>query len=200
MNAEVLRPSAFADGPPIAGQTRIDDWIGEAEERRLLALVDGGIWRDDLKRRVQHFGYRYDYRAGSVSPTDHLGPLPGWLAVLAGRLVDKGVFTTEPDQVIINEYLPGQGISAHIDCVPCFGETIAILSLGDSTVMTFRHAATDAYHEMVLPARSLLELTGAARYDWLHAIPARKSDVIDGERRPRARRVSLTFRSVVIGA
>lgn len=187
-------------GPALPGLALIDDWIGKAEERRLLGLIDAGHWRTDLKRRVQHFGYRYDYRARSVSLADRLGPLPEWLSVLGGRLVDKGLFAAVPDQVIVNEYLPGQGISAHTDCIPCFGETIASLSLGDSVVMTFRHAATDAHLELVLPARSLLVLSGPARYDWLHAIPGRKSDMIGGERKTRLRRVSLTFRSVIIGA
>lgn len=204
MMLNVLRPSVFAEEASISGLTRVDDWIGRAEENQLLGLVDAGDWRNDLKRRVQHFGYRYDYRARSVSLGDHLGPLPGWLAVLAGRLTDNradgGAFREQPDQVIVNEYLPGQGISAHIDCVPCFGDTIAILSLGGPVVMTFQCAADGARREMTLPARSLLTLSGPARYDWLHAIPARKSDMIDGVKTPRVRRVSLTFRSVNIGA
>lgn len=33
------------------------------------------------------------------------------------RLQQAGLFADTPDQVIINEYQPGQGISAHIDCV-----------------------------------------------------------------------------------
>ena len=44
----------------------------------------------------------------------------------------------------------------------------------------------------------LLILSREARYDWTHEIPARKSDVIDGVRRARARRVSLTFQTVTI--
>lgn len=197
VNADVLHPAANEKGLTIQGLTRIDGWIGKEEERRLLGLVDVGNWRNDLKRRVQHFGYLYDYRARSVSPSGRLGPLPEWLAVLAGRLFDQGIFSSEPDQVIINEYMPGQGISAHIDCVPCFGETIAILSLGGSVVMTFRRASNDAHLDMVLPAGSLLVLSGPARYGWLHAIPARKADIIAGVRTQRQRRVSLTFRSVV---
>lgn len=200
MNAEVPLIAAGERGPRIPGLTLSDDWIGKSEEKQLLEQVDGGNWRNDLKRRVQHYGFRYDYRARSILPVDYLGPLPGWLTVLAGRLVDKGVFSSVPDQVIVNEYLTGQGISAHIDCVPCFGDTIAILSLGCFVVMTFQCAATGAQHEMTLPTCSLLRLSGPARYDWLHGIPARKSDMIDGMKTQRLRRVSLTFRSVVSGA
>ena len=200
MSVETLRSPTFEGEPTVPGLTRIDDWIGKAEEHQILGLVDSGNWRNDLKRRVQHFGYRYDYRARSVSLADNLGPLPGWLAVLAGRLVDGGVVSKPPDQVSINEYWPSQGISAHIDCVPCFGETIAILSLGGSVVMKFQCSATGAGRELALPTCSLLSLTGPARYDWLHAIPGRMSDVIDGVKTPRIRRVSLTFRSVNIAA
>lgn len=198
MSAERPLTAASDEGLRIPGLTLNEDWIGKAEEDQLLKQVDGGNWRNDLKRRVQHYGFRYDYRARSVFPTDDLGPLPGWLAVLAGRLVDKGVFSTVPDQVIVNEYLAGQGISAHVDCVPCFGDTIAILSLGCSVIMTFQCVATGARCEITLPGCSLLKLSGPARYDWLHGIPARKSDMIGGIKTQRVRRVSLTFRSVVI--
>jgi alkylated DNA repair dioxygenase AlkB len=39
-------------------------------------------------------------------------------------------------------------------------------------------------------------LAGPARRDWTHAIPARQSDVMDGLRVMRQRRVSLTFRTM----
>ncbi|HLO78893.1 MAG TPA: alpha-ketoglutarate-dependent dioxygenase AlkB [Magnetospirillum sp.] len=198
MIANLFPPDAPEAPPSIAGLGWFDEWICETEETQLLGTVDAGAWRDDLKRRVQHFGYRYDYRARLASPEDRLGPLPQWLASLAERLARAGVFRRLPDQVIVNEYLPGQGISAHIDCVPCFGETIAILSLGGTVIMTLRHPASGRSHDIVLPRRSLLILSGPARYEWQHAIPARKSDVVSGCRIPRVRRVSLTFRTMVI--
>jgi hypothetical protein len=39
-----------------------------------------------------------------------------------------------------------------------------------------------------------------ARYEWTHEIPTRRSDAIDGERLPRGRRISLTFRKVIHAA
>jgi alkylated DNA repair dioxygenase AlkB len=47
-----------------------------------------------------------------------------------------------------------------------------------------------------LPARSLLVLSGDARYGWQHGIAPRRSDRIDGQLVQRGRRVSLTFRQV----
>jgi len=56
---------------------------------------------------------------------------------------------------------------------------------------------SSAVHKhLVLPRRSLLIMTGEARYRWRHAILHRKTDKIDGELVKRQRRVSLTFRRV----
>ena len=182
---------------PIPGLGYVPDFVPPGQEAELLARIDATPWRHDLKRRVQHYGYRYDYRARTVTPSDRLGDLPGWLAPLADRLWDAGWFARRPDQVIVNEYQPGQGISAHIDCAPCFGDTIASLSLGSPAVMRFTRPG-DAPVDLPLPARSLVVLSGEARYDWRHAIPARKSDPGPHGRIPRARRVSLTFRTVIV--
>jgi hypothetical protein len=32
----------------------------------LFETLDGAPWRSDLKRRVQHYGWRYGYRARQV--------------------------------------------------------------------------------------------------------------------------------------
>ncbi len=180
--------------PP--GARLIEEFQLADQAPRLIEAVDAHPWRDDLKRRVQHYGWRYDYRARQVTQDLRLGPLPDWLAPLAEAVGVGAGFGVTPDQVIVNEYLPGQGISAHIDCVPCFGPVIASLSLGAMVEMEFRHAATGVRCSHVLPEGSLLVLSGPARYEWTHAIPARRSDVIEGVRTARTRRVSLTFRSV----
>ena len=48
-----------------------------------------------------------------------------------------------------------------------------------------------------LPPRSLLIMAESARYEWLHYIPHRKADMVQGVNIPRSRRrVSFTFRKV----
>jgi alkylated DNA repair dioxygenase AlkB len=181
-------------GVSAPGLAYVEGWIAAEEERALLAAIDALPWSEELRRRVQHHGYRYAYKGRRVDAADQLGPLPGWAEALARRLVAEGRFATVPDQVIVNEYQPGQGISAHVDCVPCFGPTIASLSLGSGATMELGHKATGERASVWLAPRSLLVLTGEARYAWRHAIPARKSDPGHG---PRGRRVSLTFRTVL---
>ena len=104
------------------------------------------------------------------------------------------------DQVIVNEYEPGQGISSHIDCEPCFKDTIVSLSLGSGCVMNFTNKFNRKHIIPIwLAPRSIVVLRDEARYEWLHGIAARKWDVWGNQRYERARRVSLTFRKVIIG-
>lgn len=184
--------------PDISGLRYFSDFISREEEKLLLSNIDRALWLSDLKRRVQHYGYKYDYKARGVDENAYLGALPVWLASMTQRLFKDGIFAALPDQVIVNEYLPRQGISTHIDCVPCFGDTIASLSLGSLCIMEFANAATQQKSELVLEPCSLVALSGEARYCWTHAIPARKSDIIGGTRQPRQRRISLTFRNVTL--
>lgn len=176
--------------PAITGLSYVPDFVTRHEESALIASIDAQPWLNDLKRRVQHYGYKYDYKARAMTNDAYLGPLPDLLKPVAQKLPFK------PDQVIVNEYQPGQGISAHIDCVPCFGDTIASLSLGSGATMQFTKG--NEKQEIYLEPRSLIVLSGPARYDWTHAIPVRKSDSVDGFKIERSRRVSLTFRTVLL--
>ncbi len=175
-------------------------YIGDTEQAQLVADIERQPWITDLKRRVQHYGYRYDYTRRSVDPAMYLGPLPVWLTPLAQRLRDDGIFAAVPDQVIVNEYMPGQGISAHIDCIPCFGDTIVSISLLSSCVMLFMRAEPQAQIPVLVESGSLLVMQAEARYRWKHAIPARKVDEIAGTRIARRRRISLTFRTILADA
>lgn len=174
------------------------EFITAEEERALLGAIDKSPWLNDLKRRVQHYGYRYDYKARTVTNDAYLGELPQWIEPIAKRLHDQGIFQVAPDQAIVNEYEPGQGISAHVDCVPCFGGTIASLTLGSGAIMQFQNMYDGRKEELYLQERSLIVLSGAARYEWTHAILGRKSDIVNGFKLERRRRVSLTFRTMVL--
>jgi len=94
------------------------------------------------------------------------------------------------DQLTINEYTPGVGIAPHVDAHSSFTGGILSLSLLGSCVMVFRKAyvasggRTDCLHAsptdqqqqqhsqqdrqvcVFLPPRSLLVLSGEARYAW----------------------------------
>jgi len=180
--------------PAIPGLHYVQSYMDAAQAAALLEAVDAMPWLSDLSRRVQHYGYRYDYRARRVVPEMYLGPLPSFVQSLAERLVREGYFAKQPDQAIVNAYEPGQGISHHVDCVPCFGETISSVSLGSRCEMEFRRDGAGDQHLLLEPT-SLLVLSGEARYSWSHAIRARNSD----HGIARTRRVSITFRTILKG-
>ncbi|TCC99701.1 alpha-ketoglutarate-dependent dioxygenase AlkB [Pedobacter hiemivivus] len=173
------------------------DFITKEEESKLIDQILSEEWLGDLKRRVQHYGWKYDYKARSLDYSMYLGSLPQWISVFSKRLVEHGMMTEEPDQVIINEYKPGQGIANHVDCEPCFGDTIISLSLSSACTMNFINLSSQEKKEVVLLPRSVVVIKGDARYHWSHGIPARLADQIDGTRINRKLRISMTFRKVI---
>lgn len=182
---------------PPAGLRYLPGYVTPKLEARLFTLLDEATWLDDLKRRVQHYGYRYDYKSRRIDYSMYLGPLPHWCDYYAQQLAAEGIFSSPPDQVIVNEYMPGQGIAAHIDCTPCFEDTIVSLSLGSACVMNFTQLADPTQrYDQLLERGSAVVLQHAARFEWQHGIKALKSDTINGQRTLRQRRVSLTFRKV----
>ena len=46
------------------------DFVAEEEETNLLAWIDGAEWSTELRRRVQHYGWRYDYRKRQIDKVD----------------------------------------------------------------------------------------------------------------------------------
>lgn len=183
----------------VKGLQLVYDFISAEEENHLLAQINAQPWLHDLKRRVQHYGYKYDYKARRIDASFYVGALPVWLQHLAERLVSRSIFAQLPDQAIINEYEPGQGIAMHIDCEPCFADTIVSLSLGSDCAMKFEQQESPfSKLEILLPRRSLVVLKGESRNRWMHGIAARQSDTFNNQKRNRSTRVSVTFRKVIL--
>jgi len=180
----------------ITGLLYIPQYISQPHHDFLIDTIDAQEWRGDLARRTQHYGYVYDYRAKSVDPSSRLGDLPSWLQRIAVHLAADGLMSMAPDQAIINEYTPGQGIASHIDCVPCFDEVVISLSLAASVVMDLKQK--EHHVPILLEPRSLLMLRGEARYQWTHGIAKRQQDTVNGTVIPRERRLSITFRNVIV--
>ena len=175
------------------------DFIAEEEEARLLECIDGAEWSTELQRRVQHYGWRYDYKRRQIDESMRVGELPDWARQLARRLVNEGLMKDLPDQLIVNEYCGKQGISPHIDAEGSFAEHIATISLLETWDMVFRRRGSKEKIEKPLKCRSVAVMTGDARYNWTHEIPKRANDLRmdrQGKRKrvPRSRRISLTFR------
>jgi len=180
----------------INGLFYIPQYISKANEDELIKYIDQQLWRTNLSRQTQHYGYVYDYRAKRIDSSMCLGELPSWLRSIAIQLHDDGLIPDIPNQAIINEYQPGQGIADHIDCTPCFGDVVISLSLAAPVVMDLKHDGRSI--PILLEPRSLLVFQNEARYQWTHGIGRRKYDIINGVSLKRERRLSITFRKVII--
>ena len=183
--------------PAIEGLRYFGQFLSTEEQDWILNAIDKAEWMDDLERRVQHYGWRYDYRSRNVSRDMRIGEFPTWLRHLGEKLCEAQLFRQVPDQAIVNQYLPGQGIAMHIDR-QCFGPVVATVSLGDAWRMELRpiHASRNETKQILLDVGSVLALSGEARYSWMHGIASRKKEREGGGWRPRERRVSVTFRTV----
>ena len=180
-----------AKAPP--GLRYLPDTVSVQIEQSLLGAIDAQDWLTSMSRRVQHYGWQYDYKARRVSPESYLGPLPTFLTPVLDIVKAEAAFT--PDQAIINEYEPGQGIAPHVDCEPCFGPIVAMVGLGSSAQMDFAHRPTGRTWSLWFERRALLILGSDARSEWTHSIAKRRTD--PGSSGRRGRRVSITFRTVV---
>ena len=183
----------------VCGLEMYPNFIDNNTEKFLIKQIDNSHWLNDLSRRVQHYGFKYDYRARRIDNSFYLGKLPEWLTEIAKKIYDKGFIDFIPDQAIINEYESGQGIAPHIDCEPCFGDTIISLSLGSSCIMNFeKEPHSKNKTEIFVEPRTLLIMKDESRYKWYHGIASRKSDKFNGETIKRGRRISITFRKIII--
>lgn len=179
---------------PVPGLFLYPDFIDEATEVRLLEEIDNQIWIVDYKRRLQYYGYRneldkpYDLIAFPVE-------MPPLIQQLSEQIVEQNIVLHQPDQVIINEYTPGEGIKPHKDR-NYFDNQICGVNLGSGCIMRFIRGKNVEVIDVEIPRRSLYVMQDEARLKWKHAIPPRKKDVVDGQIKHRERRVSITYRKV----
>ena len=185
--SELFPEEIIAAPPAIPGLSYLRDYITKTEEQKLVSAIDAETWDETWDRRRQPYGASYGRRKGDVPPDPDLG------AALIERLHADGVGDRRFDQMLVNEYTPGQGISFHRDYDP-FDRTVVSLSLLSPCVMEFRRISDGRRESTLLEPRSLLILEDEARYEWEHGIARRKSDRWAGEVVPRRRRVSVTFR------
>jgi alkylated DNA repair dioxygenase AlkB/ubiquinone/menaquinone biosynthesis C-methylase UbiE len=107
------------------------------------------------------------------------------------------------NQLTINHYKPGEGIGSHVDTPSAFGDGLISISLNGGIVMEFRkvQSATDTTDPVkkyvYLPPRSLVLMSGPARYEWEHHIVTRRTDTHNGNVLTRKLRVSLTLRTAL---
>ncbi|EDW87947.1 alpha-ketoglutarate-dependent dioxygenase alkB homolog 6 [Drosophila yakuba] len=172
----------------------IPNFITSEEEQRILSHIERTPkprWTQLLNRRLVNYG-------GVPHPNGMIAEeIPEWLQTYVDKVNNLGVFESQnANHVLVNEYLPGQGILPHTDG-PLFHPIISTISTGAHTVLEFaKREDTTASGEaeagedqppqlprevrfkLLLEPRSLLILKDTLYSDYLHAISETNEDVL----------------------
>ncbi|GJQ12229.1 hypothetical protein GpartN1_g4020.t1 [Galdieria partita] len=192
----------------IPGIVYIPEYIDIQQEELLQAQIySQSIWKKLANRRLQNWGGT-PHSKGMIATT-----LPDWLLCIAKRLEEEDFFPKTPNHVLINEYLPGQGIEPHEDG-PIYYPCAAILSLESEIVMDFfaKQVNSETVEKirqysgsLLLEPRSLLIIRDSAYRDYLHGIqesfyikkgPWLLNYPCEEQQVARKKRLSLTVRLV----
>ncbi len=175
----------------------IPNYITDSEANEIINFLKQEEWKpvgtSKNSRKVLHYGYIYSYdRSGTKKTKD----IPDSLKSLIEperikKLLDVDISSLDMNQLIVNEYLPGQGIADHIDHTKQFGDVIVCISLGSDVQIDFTGEGRVISH--LIAKNSLYIMKGKARYEYTHGIKPRKSD----NKIPRNTRFSLTYRTVI---
>lgn len=182
---------ALFDTPPSLpdGFRYAPDVVPPADEAALLAHIRELPFRDfefhgyTGKRRVVSFGWQYDFNERVLRRANDI---PDFLLSLRERAAGlAGIPPASLQHVLVTEYGAGAGIGWHRDKA-VFGEVVGI-SLLTSCTFRLRRMVGDGWERrsVIAEPRSAYLLSGAARSEWEHSIPA-----VD------ALRYSVTYRNL----
>lgn len=163
-------------------------FLTEAEEEVLCAYIENlplehpiynGAY--EAKRRIQAFGWTYDFKNRRLIPGPPLPPflrgiqqkIAKWLDIPVQRVV----------HALVTEYMPTTAIGWHVDTEE-FEHVIGI-SLGSWCTMRLRSLKHKEVMALALEPRSVYVMQGDVRFNWQHSILPTK-----------ALRYSITFRTL----
>ncbi|VVA99438.1 unnamed protein product [Arabis nemorensis] len=174
------------------------NFLSIAQQSDLLsAILDEGWFVEECNNQAMRFGDLPSW-AMELSHLIHETVESVDLSVLPADLLWRDPLF---DQLIVNLYQPGEGISAHVDLLR-FEDGIAIVSLESPCVMRFSpvEADEDQDVDVLLSPGSLILMSGEARYRWKHEINRKQKgfQVWEGEEIDQKRRISITLRKLSI--
>ncbi|KAK2150427.1 hypothetical protein LSH36_405g00039 [Paralvinella palmiformis] len=189
-----LSPYIISNIPPIIYY--IPNFISEDDELYLLKKIYEAPkpkWTELLNRRLQNWG-GIPHEKGMIPDT-----IPQWLQIYCAMVEKLGIFKNcKPNHILINEYLPGQGIMPHTDG-PLYYPTVANITLKSHAVLEWYRPiggenTSDSslntkvpetslearnFARILMERRSLLIVREDMYSKYLHGICEIKTDIID---------------------
>lgn len=155
----------------------IPNFITFNEETNILQSVYSvpkPKWTCLSKRRLQDYG-GIPHKSGMIPEG-----IPQWLQKYIDRIALYNIFgMNKPNHVLVNEYLPGQGIMPHTDG-PLFYPTVSTISCGSHTILEFfeNNENRAKICDLLLERRSLVVLQDDMYSKYLHSISEVEEDTI----------------------
>jgi alkylated DNA repair dioxygenase AlkB len=176
---DALMPPGFRYEPVLISQDEEQTLARQIAELPLKEFEFQGFLG---KRRIVSFGWRYDFNGGGLQKT---ADMPAFLLPVRERAASfAGLPPERLQQVLLTEYRSGVQIGWHKDR-SVFGEVVGISLLSPCTFRLRRKLGTKWQRvSIVAEPRSAYLLSGQARNQWEHSIPA-----------VEALRYSITFRN-----
>lgn len=152
----------------------IPNFITSDQEQSILSHIERTPkprWTQLLNRRLVNYG-------GVPHPNGMIAEeIPDWLQSYVDKVNNLGIFESQKaNHVLVNEYLPDQGILPHTDG-PLFYPIISTISCGAHTVLEFTkressgdEATREVLFKLLLEPRSLLILKDTLYSDYMHGI------------------------------
>ncbi|XP_030762185.1 alpha-ketoglutarate-dependent dioxygenase alkB homolog 6 [Sitophilus oryzae] len=187
----------------------IPNFISQSEEEYILKCVYSvpkPKWTYLVNRRLQDYG-GVPHSKGMIP--EHI---PTWLQKFVDKVSSTNIFEgCKPNQILVNEYLPGQGIMPHTDG-PLFHPIVTTISCGSHTVLEFLENSEkrEKVCSVLLEPCSLVVVKDNMYTKYLHSIKEVKCDITSdcvnlnqcskeyqtNDPIERKTRVSLTIRNV----
>lgn len=156
-----LAPTPLITSTDIPGAFLRENFITVKEERSLIKMFDNSEWLLNSMYRYQEFK----------------DELPEWANVVINRLLSWEIIDFTPNNMVIRDFAPGQGISPICEDDTLYSDGIIIILLGCSVPMLFEACENKrAKKEIYVPKCSVLSLFDKARYQWRHGLSPRKAD------------------------
>jgi alkylated DNA repair dioxygenase AlkB len=184
------QPDLFRPEPAMPVGFRYRGGLITAAEERDLARVLAALPFQAFefhgflgKRRVVSYGWRYVFDGSGLEQAE---PIPAFLLPLRAQAAAfAGLDAAALEHVLLTEYEPGATIGWHRDR-SVFGDVVGI-SLLTPARLRFRRKQGAKWQRAAIEVepRSAYLLTGSARTEWEHSIPAVES-----------LRYSITFRTL----
>ncbi|CAG5090694.1 Oidioi.mRNA.OKI2018_I69.PAR.g12688.t1.cds [Oikopleura dioica] len=201
----------------VPGFSYIPNFLPSEEEKDLFQKASKGRWTKLANRRLQKIGGTVPDDGRPMIRT----PFPEYLQKVKSKIEDflqlegqrkkfQIEIVEEMNHVLINEYLPGQGIMAHTDG-PAYSSVVATISTGSGQILNIRKKQNKELLYSVYLEPGALSILHGRLYNELHEIEENLSDDIssvsnfsclscppenDNFILPRQTRISFTFRNV----